>query len=70
MCGNKKQLRFLRNNDLALFLSWSVKDLEFPLSSANFPLSDAKMEFWKMVLEWEGAVLFLPLVLTTFLKIN
>ena len=62
MCGNKKQLHFLRNNDLALFLSWSVKDLEFPLSSASFPLSDTKIEFRKMVLEWEEEVLFLPLV--------
>ena len=62
MCGNKKQLHFLRNNNLALFLSWSVKDVEFPLSSVNFPLSDAKIEFKKMVLKWEGAVLFLSLV--------
>lgn len=35
----KKQFHFLRNNYLALFLSWSVKDLEFSLSSGNLSLS-------------------------------
>lgn len=35
----KKQFHFLRNNYLALFLSWSVKDLEFSLSSGDLSLS-------------------------------